>query len=253
VPLIESPKYFAHPGTGRVSLRGTSTRRCRSAQRFAQPLCAVPRRYFQCQGFLVPECLPVLASVTEGKSQGLSHIAFLQASAFAPDDPRRPCESRERDILGNAGTLGPRERGGHGVEIPNHSSEQIEFLIPLTPHGPENFRRLRGFGRTSASSSPLEYLPQDRNQILSAKLTAESSQNHRFGSRRVCPNCLDRLSKIQHKHLKNNEKDRRILPQEPIALPLARRATANFWDSNLWIRRQARPGSSIFRNALLPA
>ena len=42
----------------------------------------------------------------------------------------------EREILGNAGTLGLRERRGYSVELPNHSSEQIEFPIPLTPLAP---------------------------------------------------------------------------------------------------------------------
>ena len=39
--------------------------------------------------------------------------------------------------------------------------------------------------------------------------------------------CLDKQRKSHYELLKNNEKHRRILPQEPTALSLARRVSAN--------------------------
>ena len=64
-------------------------------------------------------------------------------------------------------------------------------------------------------------------RILSAKLLAASSEYPRLGSRRAWKNCLDNQEISHHKHLKHNEKHRRILPQEPTALSLARRVSAN--------------------------
>jgi hypothetical protein len=64
-------------------------------------------------------------------------------------------------------------------------------------------------------------------RILSVKLSAAGSEYSRLGTRRARKNYLDNQEISYHKCLKNKEKHRRILPQEPTALSLARRVSAN--------------------------
>ena len=49
-------------------------------------------------------------------------------------------------------------------------------------------------------------------------MPAASSEYSGLGSRRVRKNCLDKQGRSHYKYLKNNEKHRRILPQEPDSL-----------------------------------
>ena len=78
-------------------------------------------------------------------------------------------------------------------------------------------------------------------KILSAKLPAASSEYPCLGSRRACTNCLAKQRKSHHKYLNNNETHRRILPQEPTALSLARRGSANRlgFEALGWCRSEA--------------
>ena len=61
-------------------------------------------------------------------------------------------------------------------------------------------------------------------------MPAASSEYSGLGSRRARKNCLDKQGRSHHKYLKNNEKHRRILPQEPDSFIVWRGATAPILD-----------------------
>jgi hypothetical protein len=72
--------------------------------------------------------------------------------------------------------------------------------------------------------------PRMQFKLPSAKLPAASSEYSGSSSRRARGNCLGKQRNIHDKQFLNNEKRRRMLPQEPTALSLARRGSASVWD-----------------------